>query len=179
MGVKAKPNRQNPNTTTGVTVTAEVLEQAALVQNARNQVDQQRLESKENAETKRVEQRKKRAAALMETLQKVWFVERTSGVNWGRLVGPGGLTTTPQLRLALQHWEGDTPLAKDMKAADLVALFKKKVVEKHPVPMKDVNVVPAVEPPAAPAGAIQAAPESAEAATVQEESSDSEEEQED
>ena len=129
--VTTKPNRMNPDTTYGMSVTEEVLKEAAGIQKNRDVATAQAIVTKKQSEGRRVARRHKKSESFeLVVLTIAVNVKPKTGLHgfvWGKLVGNGGVTTTDKLKLALQEWVGDDAHPKycqKMKSADVVTDFE-------------------------------------------------------
>ncbi len=124
-----KRGGQNPDTTTGLIVSEEIIAEARLVEGIRVEKHAKTAADKMKSETKRVHKRKARTAALKTTRQAILSRQGSHTMDWSKLVGRGGLTTVFELRLALHKLCGSSKVGKGVKGEALVTLFRAKFEE--------------------------------------------------
>ena len=112
--VTSKPDRKNPDTTYGLSVSQGVIDHAKVNQGHKDIAVQDAITTKQNAETKRVHRRQLKSV----TFEKVLHSICCKGFNWSKLIGRGGAHKADELAMALQEWVDDKGYTKGTTVGD-------------------------------------------------------------
>jgi hypothetical protein len=120
--VASAPDRMNPNTTYGLSVTQGVINQAAVVKQNKDTVAKLAARSKISAENKRVERRQLKSC----TFESVLGAMSEKSLDWTKLAGRGGRFPAPELKLALEEWDGNNLWTKGKKAGQITIELERR-----------------------------------------------------
>ena len=117
--VTTAPNKQNPYTTNGLSVSQFVIDEARVVQDT---VTAAAAVSKVSAENERVERRQLKSATFELVLSSI----SCPCFNWSKRTGKGGTFNAKQLALALQEWMDSKACTKGKKVKENAQTIERK-----------------------------------------------------